>query len=170
MDLTKFANLLAENSVTTAKNTLSYLIGNGKYNNNWGLALAELYRSFPDSVKDTKENKKEFLPVVLKYFYFYDITKDNIDIFNEYIDLFPAKDKDAIKEKNKNWVWDNEPEVIFKNSFAFARAVPNRNSGEGVFKFVSKYQDQINGFISSEKGKSKFDENFEKNGVWTEMI
>lgn len=168
MELTEFAKLIACDSTNTAKNTLSYLIGNGQYNANWNKALANLYKSFPSEIKETKEQKKEFFPVLLKYFHLYELSNDNIDIFNEYIDLFSAADKGKIKEKNPNWVWDNEPEVIFKNTLAFARAVPNRS--DNVFKFIKRYQSQVNGFIENSKNKVKLIENFSKQGVWRNMI
>jgi len=168
MELTEFAKLIACDSTNTAKNTLSYLIGNGQYNANWNKALASLYKSFPAEIKETKEQKKEFFPVLLKYFHLYELSNDNIDIFNEYIDFFSAADKGKIKEKNPNWVWDSEPEVIFKNTLAFARAIPNRSND--IFKFIVKYQKQLDGFIENNKNKIKLIENFDKQGIWRNMI
>ena len=63
MNLDKFAQLIACNSTNTAKNTLSYLIGNGQVNPDWDEALSNLYKSFPKELKETVKQKKEFLSV-----------------------------------------------------------------------------------------------------------
>ena len=83
MHLTEFASLLSNNDTNTAKNTLSYLIGNGLNNSKWNKALAHLYKSFPTSIKESEQQKKEFFPIIVKYFYTYTLNEDNKDIFDE---------------------------------------------------------------------------------------
>lgn len=164
MDLSKFAQLIACNSTNTAKNTLSYLIGNGQVNPSWDEALSNLYKSFPKELKETVKQKKEFLPVILKFFKTYEISIHNIDIFNEYSELISAEDKDKIKSKNPNWVWEKEPEVLFKNPLAFTRAIGNKN----VFNFIEKYESQFESFL--EKQKNKIYQNFDTHNTWILMM
>ncbi len=164
MELDKFAQLIACNSTNIAKNTLSYLIGNGQVNSDWDEALSNLYKSFPKELKETVKQKKEFLPVISKFFKTYEISNHNIDIFNEYAELISSKEKDYIKSKNKNWVWEKEPEVVFKNPFAFTRAIGSKN----VFEFTEKYKDQFESFL--EKQKSKIYQNFDSHNIWILMM
>ncbi len=164
MNLDRFAQLIACNSTNTAKNTLSYLIGNGQVNPDWDEALSNLYKSFPKELKETVKQKKEFLPVISKFFKTYEISNHNIDIFNEYSELFSADETDYIKAKNKNWVWEKEPEVIFKNPLAFTRAIGTKN----VFEFIDKYQNQFENFLI--KQKKKIYQNFDSHNTWVLMM
>lgn len=152
MELTQFASLIASNSSNTAKNALSYLIGNGLNNINWSTALAELYKSYPEQIKTTPEDKKEFLPVILKYFKTYTLTQENISIYQEYENLFSAKHKEDIKNFNPHWTWEKEPEVLFKNVLSFSYAV-SRSSRESKFEFLRKYENQLDNFIATQKDK-----------------
>lgn len=170
MELKEFAKLIALDNTNTAKNTLSYLIGNGHNNKDWDLALSSLYKSFPENLKSSLEAKKEFLPVMVKYFGVFDISEHNISIFEEYMDLMTPDAKNKIKNKNKNWKWEKEPEVVFKNVLELVRAMPKIHQGYNVYKFIEKYEDQIEGFISNEKTKKKIDEHFSKNRIWEQMI
>ncbi len=170
MELKEFAKLIALDSTNTAKNTLSYLIGNGYNNKDWDLALSSLYKSFPENIKSSPEAKKEFLPVMVKYFNVFDISEHNISIFEEYVDLMTPDAKNKIKSKNKNWKWEKEPEVIFKNVLELVRSMPKLHQGYNIFKFIEKYKDQIQSFIDSEKTKKKVDEHFSKNRIWEQMI
>lgn len=170
MELKEFAKLIALDSTNTAKNTLSYLIGNGHNNKDWDLALSSLYKSFPENLKSSLEAKKEFLPVMVKYFGVFDISEHNISIFEEYMDLMTPDAKNKIKNKNKNWKWEKEPEVVFKNVLELVRAMPKIHQGYNIYKFIEKYEDQIEGFISNEKTKKKIDEHFSKNRIWEQMI
>lgn len=167
MELTEFAKLIASGSTNTAKNTLSYLIGNGQVNNNWSKALAELYKSFPEDIKSSKVNKKEFLSVILKYFENYTLTPDNIDIYKEYEDLFSAKNKDELKKKNPQWIWTEEPKVIFKNTLALVNAFPNPYNSES-FAFIKQYEDQIDKFMLTQR--EKILKHFKTKGVWNTLM
>jgi len=162
MELKEFSSLLACGSSNIAKNTLSYLIGNGYSNDDWGKALANLYYEFPDNVK----NKKEFLPIIIKYFKTYDITKDNIALFNEYEELFSAQNRDEIIKKNPNWQWEQTPEVIFKNALSFANAIPYR--GYEKFNFIKKYENQFAQFV--EKDRAKIEKHFSSKNIWYGLI
>ncbi len=168
MYLTEFASLLSNNDTNTAKNTLSYLIGNGLNNSNWNKALAHLYKSFPTSIKESEQQKKEFFPIIVKYFYTYTLNEDNKDIFDEYIHFFSAAHKDYIKEINPNWIFKDNFDITFKNTLEFSRAIP-RNSDE-VFDFMNTYKNQLENFINIPKNKIKLLENFDKNSIWIKMI
>lgn len=163
MELNEFATLIACGSTNTAKNTLSYLIGNGQNNNNWSKALAELYKSFPKDIKTSINSKKEFFPIILKYFDTYTITSDNIDIYKEYEDLFSAKNKDDLKKKNPQWKWDEEPEVVFKNALSFTSAIPYRYD-ESKFDFIKQYEKQFAFFV--EKQRDKIFKHFSTKRIW----
>lgn len=152
MELNEFATLIACGSTNTAKNTMSYLIGNGQNNSNWNKALAELYKAFPTNIKTSQDSRKEFFPIILKYFENYVITKDNIDIYKEYEELFSAKNKDDLKKKNPQWQWDEEPEVIFKNALAFSNALPNNYQAKR-FDFIKQYEKQFAIFAQTQKDK-----------------
>ena len=162
MELKEFSSLLACGSSNIAKNTLSYLIGNGESNDDWGKALANLYYEFPSSVK----NKKEFLPIIIKYFKSYYITKDNIALFNEYEELFSAQNRDEIIKKNPKWQWEQAPEVIFKNALSFANAIPYR--GESKFEFIKRYENQFTKFV--EKDRTKIEKHFSSKNIWYGLI
>lgn len=168
MELTEFAKLIACGSTTTAKNTMSYLIGNSITNDDWRKALANLYRSFPKELKEGNEAKKEFLPVILKYLYIFKISKENIDIFEEYMDFISAKDKDKIKLCNPHWVWDKEPEVNFKNTLEFSRAIKKNILYPTPFDFIDKYENQFEFFVKNKK--DNIYQNFNKNLIWINMI
>lgn len=167
MDLKDFASLIACGSTNTAKNTLSYLIGNGLNNSNWSEALASLYKSFPENIKTSVDSKKEFFPIILKYFNTYTLTKENIDIYKEYEHLFSAKNKDDIKKYNPKWIWDSAPEIVFKNALAFTSALPNGNT-EKKFDFIQQYEKQLEGFV--EKSKDKIFKHFTSQRVWSGLM
>lgn len=167
MELNEFASLLASGSTNTAKNTLSYLIGNGLNNQSWAKALAQLYKSFPEDIKTSLDSRKEFLPIILKYFQHYSLTNDNIDIFNEYEDLFSAKNKEDIKKFNPGWKWDNEPEIVFKNVLTFTYAIP-RKYNESKFDFIEKYESQFALFAI--KQKDKILQHFTSQNIWDLLI
>ena len=169
MELNEFAKLLASGSTNNAKNTLSYLIGNGQSNSNWNKALAELYKSFPLDLKTSLDDKKEFFPIILKYFGIYELTLDNIGIYKEYEDFFSAKNKDDLKKKNPNWQWENEPEIIFKNALAFTSAIPNGYRDiEKQFDFIQRYERQFSVFIS--KQKDKIFKHFTNKRIWQSLM
>ncbi len=164
MDLTKFAELISCNSTNIAKNTLSYLIGNGHANDEWNEALSNLYKSFPKEIKEGKKAQKEFLPIILKFFNTYPLKTYNIDIYNEYAELISAEYKDQLKTRNPEWEWDKEPEVVFKNSLAFTKALNKKN----VFNFIEKYESQFETFLN--KKKETVYKNFDSYNVWLDMI
>lgn len=168
MHLTEFASLLSNNDTNTAKNTLSYLIGNGLNNSKWNKALAHLYKSFPTSIKESEQQKKEFFPIIVKYFYTYTLNEDNKDIFDEYIHFFSAVHKEYIKEINPNWIFKDNFDITFKNTLEFSRAIP-RNRDE-VFNFMNTYKNQLENFINKPKHKIKLLENFNKQSIWRKMI
>lgn len=167
MELTEFAALIASGSTNTAKNTLSYLIGNGLNNQNWSKGLAQLYKSFPEDVKTSTESKKEFFPVILKYFQSYSLTLENISIYKEYEFLFSAKNKEDIKKFNPGWSWDEEPEIIFKNALAFTYAIPTKYN-ESKFDFIRKYENQLELFMV--KQKDKIFKHFTSQRVWENLM
>lgn len=164
MDLTKFAELISCNSTNIAKNTLSYLIGNGHANDEWNEALANLYKSFPKEIKEGKKAQKEFLPIILKFFNTYQLKTYNIDIYNEYAELISAEYKDQLKTRNHDWEWEKEPEVVFKNALAFTKALHKKN----VFNFIKKYESQFEAFL--DKKKETVYKNFDSYNVWLDMI
>lgn len=167
MELNEFATLLACGSTNTAKNTLSYLIGTGQKNCNWNKALAELYKSFPEDIKTSIESKKEFFPIILKYFETYDLTIDNINIYNDYESFFSAKNKDDLKKNNPQWIWDEEPEIIFKNALDFTNSLPTEYQ-EKKFDFIKQYESQFS--IFAIKQKDKILKHFESKRIWASLM
>lgn len=167
MELKEFASLIASGSTNTAKNTLSYLIGNGLNNNSWGKALAELYKSFPEDLRTSTDSKKEFFPIILKYFTTYQLSSENIEIYKEYEHLFSAKHKDDLKKYNPQWNWSSEPEVVFKNALAFTNALPNGYK-EKKFDFIKQYENQFSVF--SIKSRDKIIKHFNTQRVWDSLM
>lgn len=167
MELKHFASLIASGSTNTAKNTLSYLIGNGLVNSNWSKALAELYKSFPEDITTSVDSKKEFFPIILKYFTIYQLTNDNIDMYKNYENLFSAKHKDDLKKFNPQWKWDEEPEITFKNALAFTSALPNGYK-EKRFDFINQYEKQLSEFMN--KSKDKIIKHFTTRRVWDGLM
>ena len=167
MELKTFAKLIASDSTNIAKNTLSYLIGNGQKNDAWNEALAELYKSFPNEVKNDIEAKKEFLPIIIKYFTTYKINDNNFSIYKEYEDLISAKNKDVIKSISQDWDWESEDKIVFKNSLAFSIALANQKS-INYYLFLEKYEDQFYDF--SKISKDKILKHFNNHNIWEKLI
>lgn len=167
MELKEFANSIADNSCYNIKVVLENLIGNGSSKDTWGTALANLYKSFPKEITSEEKNKKELSPIMVRYFLIYSLSKDNIEIFEDYASVFSAKDKDRIKDRNPNWVWEKEPEILFKNPLEFIKSIP-RTSKAGPFNYIEKYEPQFANFVKNKK--TKVIEHFWKKDIWKDMI
>lgn len=163
MELKEFANLISNNHHYNIKVVISALMDNGSSNANWGKAIANLYKDFPKEIKETPEAKKDLLPTIIRYLSIYGITKDNVDIYYEYDSIIPAKDKDKIKLRNPHWVWEKEPEVVFKNPLDFVRAIP-QHSKISPCEYINRYKPQFDNFMKTKR--SKVLEHFQKKNIW----
>lgn len=167
MELKEFAELISNNHHYNIKVVISSLMENGSSSENWGKAIANLYKEFPAQAKESAEARKELLPVIIRYFAIYGINKDNIDIYYEYDPIIPAKNKDAIKLRNPNWVWEKEPEVIFKNPLELIKAIPHTNN-KSPCDYINRYKSQFDNFMKTKRNKVL--EHFYKKDIWQMMI
>lgn len=153
MELKEFALLLSGKDTNVAKNTLSYLIGNGIHNKEWGIALANLYYSFDEGIK----NKNIFKPIILKYFSCYKLDKDNEPLFKEYESVFNNNELANIKKLNPDWPFS---EIIFKNILELSKslAVTKR---QNVKEFFETYNSSIVKLIKNDKDKEKLIKNLD---------
>lgn len=167
MELENFAQLIADGKLYNIKVALNALLGVASSEPSWGKALANLYKSFPEELKQSDEAKKELAPIMRSYFYIYSLADYNKDIFNDYFPLMSGKDKDRIKERNPKWNWVNDAPVVFKNVLEFVKAIPT-SSRLGSINFIKKYEPQFIQFNTVKKHKIL--EHFKKRDIWKEMI
>ncbi len=167
MELKEFANLIANNRSYNIKVVMSALLEQSSSDANWGKAIANLYKDFPNELKESPSDKKELLPIIIRYFSIYGITKDNEEIYYEFDSIISAKEKDNIKLRNPNWNWTKEPEVVFKNTLDFVKAIPQHNS-KSPCDYIERYKDQFEGFLKTKRNKAL--EHFHKKEIWKVMI
>ena len=155
-------------TATEAKNFLSFLIGYNFNKKTTGKALIAVYESFSQEIK---EQPKILAPSMFKFFSNYEITPENHEIYKKFLPFWSPKEKEVIKNKNKNWNFENE-KTVYKNSLEFCRTLQrlsrwNISPKDGI-DFLKNNKKVLTELIL--KDKNKFQDNMEKIGAWEMLI
>lgn len=70
MELKEFANLIANNRSYNIKVVMSALLEQSSSDANWGKAIANLYKDFPNELKNLQVIKRSYCQLLLGIFQF----------------------------------------------------------------------------------------------------
>lgn len=167
MDL-KLFNELTMTSANDAKNFISFLIGYNFNGKDPGKAIIGVYESFSD---DIKKDEKAFVQVFQKFFLTYEITKENIQYYEQFSKHWSDANKDAVRKVNPHWKWEK---ASFKNSLEFTKALStyrvdyHTKSFKECDDFIEENKEEIARLIT--KDKKKFNENMFKQKCWENIL
>lgn len=169
LSLMHFSNRLIKTS-NEGKNFMSFLIGYNFNQPEEAQAILDLYESYGE---DIKKDEKAFAPIFLKFFNKFEITEDNYHYYEKFSPKWTPGDNEFIRKNNPAWNW-GQTRIEYKNTLEFARGLAALCKYQ-LFNaecedFLDRNAQLIEKFITNPKNKEKFIDNFNKHGLWRNMM